>query len=282
MKKNQGVAFSKLIDATASTLLAEFELSAASLRPDHKGMPRETEIRNFLRRVLPPQWGVAKAHIVYGGSRTSLEFDVVVYDFLRTPRWPCESSDDPRLIIPLEAVLGIIEIKSTLDAETLADAQKKILEFDEIIDSRSGESAYRPFRHIFAYRQDESDRFGGWETPARASCRYASPISSPDGIFVLGQGFSVLATTLDLTRAHALAKGKSAEEVLMSSNDVHDDLIHRDIHMDPSYLNDYVSIEATGGQVLVAMPAFIAERASTFKDTRVQSADMMSRWLAKD
>jgi len=280
VKKTQGVNFSNLIDATAGTLLAEFDLSAASLRPDHKGTPRETEIRNFLRRVLPPQWGVAKAHIVYEGNLTSLEFDVVIYDFLRTPRWPCESGDDPRLLIPLEAVLGIIEVKSTLDKETLEAAHKKIAEFDEILYARFGDSVYRPFRHVFAYRQDETDEFGGWGSPALASCRYASPAASPDGIFVLGRGFSVLATTPDLTRAHALYKGESAEETLTSSYGVQGDLIHRDVHMDPSFLNDYVSMEAGGGRVLVAMPAFIAERASTFDNFGLHSADMMSRWLA--
>lgn len=282
MKKAQGVNFAKLIEATAGTLLAEFDLSAASSRPDHKGTPREAEIRHYLRRVLPSQWGVAKAHIVYGGSLTSLEFDVVVYDFLGTPRWPCESGDDPRLIIPLEAVLGIIEVKSTLDGETLAAAHKKIAEFDEILHARVGDCAYRPFRHVFAYRQDETDDFGMWGSPVRASCSYATPAASPDGIFVLGRGFSVLATTTDLTRAHALSRGESAEETLTSSYsyEVHHDLMHRDIYMDPSYMNDYVSMEAKGGRVLVAMPAFIAERASTFENFGLSSADMMSRWLA--
>lgn len=280
VKTTRGVNFSKLIDATAGTLLAEFDLSAASSRPDHKGAPREAKIRDFLRRVLPPQWGVAKAHIVYGGNLTSLEFDVVLYDFLRTPRWPCEGGDDPRLLIPLETVLGIIEVKSTLDKETLVAAHKKIAEFDEILHARVGDSTYRPFRYVFAYRQDETDDFGGWGSPALASCRYATPAARPDGIFVLGQGFSVLATTPDLTRAHALYKGEGSEETLTSSYDVHDDLIHRDVHMDPSYLNDYVSMEAGGGRVLVAMPAFIAERASTFDNFGLNSADMMSRWLA--
>lgn len=278
MKKTNGVNVSKLIDATATTLYAEFQLSGASSRPDHKGVPREAQIRDFLRRVLPPQWGVAKAHIVYGGSRASLEFDVVVYDFLRTPRWPCESEDDPRLLIPLEAVLGIIEVKSKLNRKTLDDAHKKILEFDEILHTRVGDPVYRPFRHVFAYEQAGS--FGGWDSPALASCSYAGAAAQPDGIFVLGKGFSVLATTADLTRAHALAKGQSAEEALTSSYDVHNDVIHRDVHIDPSYLNDYVSMPATGGRVLVAMPAFIAERASTFQDSGFPSADMMSRWLA--
>ncbi len=280
VKKAQGVDFAKLIEATAGSLLAEFDLSAASSRPDHKGTPREAEIRNYLRRVLPPQWGVAKAHIVYGGRLTSLEFDVVVYDFLRTPRWPCESGDDPRLLIPIEAVLGIIEVKSTLDSETLTAAHKKIAEFDEILRARVGDSVYQPFRHVFAYRQDEAADFGMWGSPVRASCRYATPAACPDGIFVLGREFSVLATTTDLARAHALYKGESAEETLTSSYDVHDDLIHRDIHIDPSYMNDYVCMEAKGGRVLVAMPAFIAERASTFESLGLPSADLMSRWLA--
>lgn len=158
-------------------------------------------------------------------------------------------------------------------------AHEKIAEFDEILDAKAGDFPYQPFRYVFAYKQDETDKFGDWGSPARASCRYASPAARPDGIFVLGLEFSVLATSRDLTRAHALDKGESAEEALTSGYAVHDDLINRDVHVDPSHMNDYISMKAAGGRVLVAMPTYIVEWASTFNNFGIHAADMMSRWL---
>ncbi|NPT62478.1 hypothetical protein [Paraburkholderia elongata] len=43
----------QLLRATAASLWATFQESAASARPDHKGDPREARVRQFLRERLP-------------------------------------------------------------------------------------------------------------------------------------------------------------------------------------------------------------------------------------
>lgn len=280
-KRLNGVNLESLIQATAKTLLAQFERSAASSRPDHKGKPREAEVRKFLRQVLPPKWGVAQAHVIYGGSQTSLEFDVVVYDMLETPRWPCEDGDDARLLIPIEAVLGIIEVKSSLTDRSLNEARAKIGEFDTIAGRRIGETEFRPFRHIFAYRES-ARAFQEWGSATRSCCHYASGVGAqPDGIFVLGDYFAVLASTSGISRTFALEHGTSAEEVLKTSWDIQNEMLRRDIHIDPSYLMDYIGSQAPGGNALVAMVAFIADEANKYIPTDVNRADMISAWLSK-
>lgn len=282
MNQKQGVNFASLIDATSQMLLAEFARSAASTRPDQKGAPREEQIRKFLRQTLPTQFGIAKAHIVYSGSRTSLEFDIVVYDQLRTPRWPCEAGDDPRLLIPLEMVLGIIEVKSTLDEDTLTSAREKIKEFDDILAESPSESHYHPFRHLFAYKLKDGEAFQGWGSASSLCDGYATPRGTqPDGIFILGQEFSVLDTQEQMIRAYAIETGQSAQKTLESNYAMHDEMIRRDVDPDRAHLRDYITREAPGGRALVAMLAFITERAAKFESIGFHAADSIAGWLRK-
>ena len=282
MNQKQGVNFASLIDATSQMLLAEFNRSAASTRPDQKGTPREEQIRKFLRQTLPAQFGIAKAHIIYGGSRTSLEFDIVVYDQLKTPRWPCEAGDDPRLLIPLEMVLGIIEVKSTLDEGTLTSAREKIKEFDDILAKSPNKSDYQPFRHLFAYKLKRGKGFQGCRSPANMCDSYISPGGTqPDGIFILKKEFSVLDTQEQMARNYSLQTGKSAQETLEGNIDMHEEMIKRDIEIDPSYMRDYLTKKAPKGQALVAMLAFITERAAKFESSSFNAADAIAGWLRK-
>lgn len=84
------------------TTLAE---SAANERPDHKGIPREAHVRQFLRERLPPKWGVTRGHVFFAGDETTREFDVIVYDAQNCPRWTLGNGEDPRRLVPLEAVI---------------------------------------------------------------------------------------------------------------------------------------------------------------------------------
>jgi hypothetical protein len=105
----------QLLSATTASLWATFQESAASARPDHKGHPREARLRQFLRERLPPKWGVSRGHVFYAEDATTPEFDVIVYDALNCPAWTLDSNEDPRRLVPLDAVIGVIEVKSTLD-----------------------------------------------------------------------------------------------------------------------------------------------------------------------
>lgn len=282
MSNKQGVNFGSLIDATSQMLLAEFAHSAASKRPDQKGAPREEQIRKFLRKTLPAQFGIAKAHVIYKGSLTSLEFDIVVYDHQKTPRWPCEKGKDPRLLIPLEMVLGIIEVKSTLDEGALTSAREKIKEFDEILAESPNKSDYQPFRHLFAYKLKDGENFQGYGSAAAFCTKYASPISTqPDGIFVLEKEFSVLDTQEQMVRCFSIETGQSAQDTLEGNPALHNEVIQSDLESDPSYMRDYVTKEAPGGRALVAMLAFITERAAKFEDSGFHAADAITGWLRK-
>ncbi len=267
-----------LLAAAADGMWTTFKSSAASARPDHKGGPREFEVRRFLKERLPSKWSVTRGHVIYAGERTSKEFDVIVYDSVNCPSWTLDGSEDPRRLVPLEAVVGVIEVKSTLDDRTLSEAVKKIHEFDLTLSEGMVEGAYRPFRYVFAYRLDLDANFDGWGTPSRALTRYAGALAQPDGLFVLDSEISVLGATNDIGLLFALHRGQRISDVLSESWDIQNEQIHRDIHFDPSYCNDYFTTPARDGLQLLAFLTFVINHASSYRASDTDYADIFCRW----
>lgn len=267
-----------LLAATADSMWATFKVSAASTRPDHKGGPREQQVRQFLKERLPSKWGVTRGHVFFAGDDTSQEFDVIVYDALNCPSWTLDGSDDPRRLVPLEAVIGVIEVKSTLDDRTLKSAINKISEFDSIVENGDIDSSYRPFRYLFAYRLDRDADFDGWGGPNRILTRYAGARTQPDGVFVLDSEFSVLTARHDIARSFALHRGETVDEVLAKSWDVQNEEIRRDIELDPSYCHDYFTTRANDGLLLLSFLTFVLESASSYRVPEIDYADIFCRW----
>jgi hypothetical protein len=120
-----------------------------------KGRVREALLMGqVLQRILPETVGVAHgAEIACSDGSTSGECDLVVYDRDLPPLYRAEGFT----VLPIEAVLGIIEVKSFLDRRALIDAVDK---------------AHRiKLMERTALRRDETDfrrvsRHGRvWETP---------------------------------------------------------------------------------------------------------------------
>jgi len=269
----------QLLSATASSLWATFQESAASARPDHKGGPREARVRQFLRERLPSKWGVTRGHVFLGDS-TSSEFDVLVYDSLNCPSWTLDNSDDPRRLVPLHAVVGVIEVKSTLDHTTLIGAAAKLAQFDALVAEADFEGLlpFRPFRHVFAYRLDRQEDFDGWLTPGRRLTRYAGAPCQPDGVFVLDDHFAVLDRSNGIARSFALHRGLSVDQARQESWDIQDEEIRRMIEMDPSYCRDYFSTTAADGLLLLAFLTFVLEGMTGYVPQNVDYADAFCRW----
>jgi hypothetical protein len=276
--KKSAVDVRILLTAAADSMWAAFKESAASSRPDHQGGPREQRVRQFLKERLPPKWGVTRGHVFCAGDHTSQEFDVIIYDALNCPSWTLEGSDDPRRLVPLEAVIGVIEVKSTLDDGTLMAAVDKIYEFDSLVEKGDLDSSYRPFRYVFSYRLDQSANFEGWNRPNRRLTRYAGVRAQPDGVFVLDTEFSVLTVKNTIALSFALHRGETVGEVLSNSWDVQNEEIRRDIELDPSYCNDYFVTQASDGLLLLAFLTFVLERASSYRVLEIDYADIFCRW----
>jgi hypothetical protein len=88
-----------------------------------KGRVREALLmEQVLRRILPETVGLAHgAEIACSDGSTSGECDLVVYDRDLPPLYRAEGFT----VLPIEAVLGVIEVKSFLDRRELVDAVEK-------------------------------------------------------------------------------------------------------------------------------------------------------------
>lgn len=280
MTGQSGVPQLSLQSTTAATMLAAFEPSGASARPDHKGIPREVEIRAFLRDRLPRKFGVAHGHLIHA-DRTSPEFDVIVYDALNCPTWAVDPSDDPRLLVPVEAVVGVIEVKSTLTCRALKRACGKLGELDDYLGATGADSSPRPFRFVFAYRLETADPFNGWGSPSVYLSRYAGQVAcQPDAVFVLDTHFLLLTSKHSVTKAYALHWGVCPDEVWASSNiepqledERHD--FYRDQY---GHTLDYCVAPATSGLLLLAFFTFVLEAAERYAPHAVSYTDRFYTW----
>ena len=104
--------------------LIEEELLAAKLRAvrksithaAEKGRALETEVANFLRELLPGEYGISTGFVVYHtkhGPKLSSQIDIIIYDAIRSGPISRLSTCN---VFPLEAVYGYVEVKASIQS----------------------------------------------------------------------------------------------------------------------------------------------------------------------
>ena len=107
-----GVELRDQFRAESRALEALFEARRPGGKHNHeKGMRREEVLLEFLRRHLPPRYGLARGEIMDSEGGLSRQCDVVVYDALHSPM--VQRSEASRLF-PAECVYAVIEVKPAL------------------------------------------------------------------------------------------------------------------------------------------------------------------------
>jgi hypothetical protein len=113
----------------------EAEILAARLKavrfsithPGEKGRDLEFHVRHLLRDLLPAEYGLTTGFVAYvenDAVKLTSQLDIIIYDAVRgSPLVRLESCD----VLPLEAVYGYVEVKSTLRS-----SQAKELPHDSI------------------------------------------------------------------------------------------------------------------------------------------------------
>ncbi|MBY3294490.1 hypothetical protein HFO10_00695 [Rhizobium laguerreae] len=198
----------ELIGLVAKDFDLAFARGALHSRPDHTGRPRETQVRKFLRDMLPPKYGVARGYIVYprweGGAQivadVTKEFDIIIFRAETCPNLVIDEETGTRLV-PIEDVYGVVEAKSVLTEQTLSEAISKLAELSDPAhrakmtrsDKRGRE--HSPFTMVFSYQG--SKKYGTRST-ARVrlaerldSNDYGGGVQGPDAVVVLDQEFVI-------------------------------------------------------------------------------------------
>jgi hypothetical protein len=101
------------------------EFSELSTVPHNalKGQEAEKLVRRFLAEHLPKRFGVGSGFIIDQMNTLSKQSDVVIYDAHNCPVY---RASDNASIFPSENVAAVVEVKTRLDKERLAEAFENI------------------------------------------------------------------------------------------------------------------------------------------------------------
>ncbi len=161
-------------------LRSSYELSGGVEHDGEKGGFREFFLANFLKPLLPHQFGVGSGVVVDFNSQQSKQTDVIIYDRRKLP--PLMLAGD-RGLFPIDSVLCTIEVKSCLKAEhfgQLVDAAKLVasphgvgLRIATPGNNPNGDTTY-PLCAAFAYTSDArfKDEFARLEEQSPGGSEY--------------------------------------------------------------------------------------------------------------
>lgn len=103
----------------------ELQLSLQKVRTaiEHNlssGQSLEEAVRVFLRKHLHAGLGVTQGQVTDVSGRTTKQLDVIVYDVQSTPML-FTSEEKGHQLVPIEGVVGVVEVKSSISASSLPD-----------------------------------------------------------------------------------------------------------------------------------------------------------------
>jgi hypothetical protein len=116
------IAYKSLFAARVAGAIGAATAVASVNHAGVKGRIREILVRDLFRPLLPYVLGLATGHIVTSENHQSPEQDVVIFDRRILPPVLFEESLG---LLPIESVLATVEVKTTLTATELKDADDK-------------------------------------------------------------------------------------------------------------------------------------------------------------
>lgn len=122
------------------------------------GLGAENIFRNLLSEILPSKYGIGKGKIINTDGDLSSHLDVIIYDKSNFPTLFVD--ENKNLIVPLESIYCVIEIKSKTDASSLKQAFEGLSSIHKLnkkpkIKSLNNLIDYRPPKLIIFSFQDE-------------------------------------------------------------------------------------------------------------------------------
>jgi hypothetical protein len=154
MRQAVVVNLTSVVDIVAARLKVEFEGTAEISHSASKGRVREALVlAEVLQRMLPDTVGLAHgAEIACSDGTVSGECDLVVYDRDIAPIYRSPSYS----VLPIEGIMGVIEVKSRLNTAELESALNKLHEIKcmerSAVTFWNGEAHGQPWRR-YKYRQ---------------------------------------------------------------------------------------------------------------------------------
>lgn len=116
--------------AASKQMMAETQGIVQALRhPGMKGDAGEEALRTFLRKYLPKRYNVGQGKVVDFTGRESKQTDIIIADAASTvPLYV----DAVNMIVPIESVYAVVEVKTSLTSQSLSDGIANLLSFHEL------------------------------------------------------------------------------------------------------------------------------------------------------
>src|SRR5690606_11696638 len=109
------------LQSMARRLVYDFSEASVAGHPGLIGSARETPARVQLERVLPGNFGVGSGIVIDSFGGRSKQQDIVIYEKHLCPVFSINDTPDATYY-PIEGVMAVGEVKSSLDKDKLEDA----------------------------------------------------------------------------------------------------------------------------------------------------------------
>ncbi|MBN9375599.1 MAG: hypothetical protein J0I40_09460 [Cellulomonas sp.] len=197
------VRFQGILATHERELAAAYERSAAAAtHSTTRGGQREEALRDFLREHLPKRYAVAQGHAIDSAGTESPQLDIVIYDSMSAAPL---SQDAGIVTLAAEALLAVVEVKSTLDGAELEKIARSLRTLyrlrpfgagwgSPILGGRPSGGLPQLYYSVFAYETafGKANWPGGESQAWIAACREAkSPAYELDSLLVLSRGLYV-------------------------------------------------------------------------------------------
>jgi len=110
----------------------------------YRGIIAESAFRKWLHQFLPKKFGVTAGYIISQVESDSIKlshFDIIIYNQIESPVYWTEGLEKSRAI-PVEYVLGVIEVKSSLTPKAAQEAIEHLLELKRYAEGVDTPDAY--------------------------------------------------------------------------------------------------------------------------------------------
>lgn len=150
-------------------------LRAVISHSGEKGRSLEHEVIQFLKEILPSEYGISTGFIVYEKDKNiqlSKQLDVIIYDSIRSGPIARLGSCE---VFPLEAVYGYIEVKAS------------ILSSSDEAEKKADNSIEKCLEHNSKLRQLKNRQYYGLDDNSRVSAKL---LSHPDPLSIRSYVFA--------------------------------------------------------------------------------------------
>lgn len=121
----------KIFQIREENLKRLFEIKISHNPSD--GRFREDLIKTILD-IIPQKYSVRNGFVVDSNGNVSKEMDLIIFDDIYVPRFFMESYS----VIPIESVVAVVQVKTTLDINKLINAIDNLNSIDNLIPEKGG------------------------------------------------------------------------------------------------------------------------------------------------